>query len=96
MRFHRVLGLGIVLILLAVFASPAGAQLANSSISGTVTGADGAGLPGVTVTLKNQESGLVRTSVSLALRVANAPTRTWTTRRAATAVRPATASGHTQ
>ncbi len=64
MRFHRILGLGILVPLCAVFASPAGAQLANSAISGTVTGADGAGLPGVTVTLRNQESGLVRTSVT--------------------------------
>jgi outer membrane receptor protein involved in Fe transport len=47
-----------------MLASQAGAQLANSSISGAVTGADGAGLPGVTVTLRNQESGLVRTSVT--------------------------------
>ncbi len=45
-------------------ASQAGAQLANSSISGTVSGADGAGLPGVTVTVTNQASGLVRTSVT--------------------------------
>lgn len=61
MRFHRILGLGILLMALA---SQAGAQLGNSSISGTVTGADGAGLPGVTVTVKNQESGLVRTSIT--------------------------------
>jgi outer membrane receptor protein involved in Fe transport len=46
------------------FAFQAGAQFANSSISGTVTGADGAGLPGVTVTVRNQASGLVRTSVT--------------------------------
>ncbi len=61
MRFHRVVGLAIVVMALA---SQAGAQLANSSVSGTVTGADGAGLPGVTVTVRNQESGLTRTSVT--------------------------------
>ena len=61
MRRPRVAGFGILLTLLAF---QAGAQLANSSISGTVAGADGAGLPGVTVALKNQESGLVRTSVT--------------------------------
>ena len=61
MSFRRVVGLGILFMALAF---QAGAQLANSSISGTVTGADGTGLPGVTVTVRNQESGLVRTSVT--------------------------------
>lgn len=61
MRFLRIVG---VVVLCAVLASPAGAQLANSSISGTVVGADEAGLPGVTVTVRNQESGLVRTTVT--------------------------------
>jgi outer membrane receptor protein involved in Fe transport len=62
MSFRRIVGLvGIVFMALA---SQAGAQLANSSISGTVVGADGAGLPGVTVTARNQASGLVRTSVT--------------------------------
>ncbi len=62
MSFHRIVGLvGIVFLALA---SQAGAQFANSSISGTVTGADGAGLPGVTVTVKNQASGLVRTTAT--------------------------------
>jgi outer membrane receptor protein involved in Fe transport len=61
MSFHRILVLGIVLV---AFAVQAGAQLANSSLSGTVAGEDGAGLPGVTVSVRNQESGLVRTSVT--------------------------------
>ena len=62
MSFRRIAGLvGIVFMALA---SQAGAQLANSSISGTVVGADGAGLAKVTVTVRNQESGLVRTSVT--------------------------------
>lgn len=61
MSVRRVVSFGILLMALA---SQAGAQLANSSISGTVTGADGAGLPGATVTVKNQDSGLVRTSVT--------------------------------
>lgn len=62
MSLHRIVGLAIACMVLA--ASQAGAQLANASLSGTVTGADGAGLPGVTVTVRNQESGLVRTSVT--------------------------------
>ncbi len=62
MRFLRSVALvGIVFMALA---SQAGAQLANSSISGTVVGADGAGLPNVTVTIRNQASGLVRTTVT--------------------------------
>ncbi|MEA2600243.1 MAG: hypothetical protein QOF89_1235 [Acidobacteriota bacterium] len=62
MSFRRIVGLvGIVFMALA---SQAGAQFANSSISGTVVGADGAGLGKVTVTVRNQESGLVRTTVT--------------------------------
>lgn len=63
MSIHRILGLGTVLV---AFAVQAGAQLANSSISGTVTGEDGAGLPGVTVSVRNQESGLVRGGAKVA------------------------------
>jgi outer membrane receptor protein involved in Fe transport len=60
MRIHRFLSWPLVLAL----AAQAAAQLANSSLSGTATGANGGGLPGVTVTLRNQESGLVRTTVT--------------------------------
>lgn len=63
MSICRIVGLAIVVLLLA-YTPQAGAQLANSSISGTATGTDGTGLPGVTVTVKNQESGLVRTTVT--------------------------------
>ncbi|HEV8579611.1 MAG TPA: TonB-dependent receptor [Thermoanaerobaculia bacterium] len=63
MRAHRFVSVLAVFLLLGL-ASQARAQLANSSISGTVTGADGAGLPAVTVTVRNQESGLVRTTVT--------------------------------
>ena len=61
MRIHRFLAWPLVFLALA---GQAAAQLANSSLSGTATGADGSGLPGVTVTLRNQESGLVRTTVT--------------------------------
>src|SRR5262245_26730577 len=63
MRFPRSVGLAVGIVFMAL-ASQAGAQLANSSISGTVVGADGAGLPKVAVTLRNQASGLVRTTVT--------------------------------
>jgi outer membrane receptor protein involved in Fe transport len=46
------------------FASQAGAQFANASLAGTVAGGDGSGLPGVAVTVRNQESGLVRSAVT--------------------------------
>jgi outer membrane receptor protein involved in Fe transport len=65
MRAHRFVSLFVVFMFLG-WASQAAAQLANASISGTVVGADGAGLPGVTVTLRNQETGLVRTTVTAA------------------------------
>src|SRR5689334_21662505 len=61
MPIHRFLSW--VLVFLAL-AAQARAQLASSSLSGTATGAGGSGLPGVTVTLRNQESGLVRTTVT--------------------------------
>jgi outer membrane receptor protein involved in Fe transport len=52
------------LVIFTALASQAFAQLANSSVSGLVSGTDGAGLPGVTVTVRNQASGLVRTAVT--------------------------------
>jgi hypothetical protein len=51
-------------IVLLLFALEAGAQLATSSVSGMVSSADGTGLAGVTVTLKNQESGQVRVAAT--------------------------------
>ena len=50
MHIHRFLSWTLVFLALA---SQAAAQLANSSLSGTATGADGSGLPGVTVILRN-------------------------------------------
>ncbi|HEY3159413.1 MAG TPA: carboxypeptidase regulatory-like domain-containing protein [Vicinamibacterales bacterium] len=44
--------------------APAFAQAASASISGTITDAQGGVLPGVTLTVENAESGVVRTSVS--------------------------------
>ena len=51
-----------VLILATV--APAFAQAASASISGTITDAQGGVLPGVTLTVQNVESGVVRTSVT--------------------------------
>src|ERR1044071_8299189 len=55
-----VLFLGLILASVA----PAFAQAASASISGTITDAQGGVLPGVTLTVQNAESGVVRTSVS--------------------------------
>ncbi|HTI43792.1 MAG TPA: TonB-dependent receptor [Vicinamibacterales bacterium] len=44
--------------------SPVFAQAASASISGTITDAQGGVLPGVTLTVQNAESGVVRTSVT--------------------------------
>jgi outer membrane receptor protein involved in Fe transport len=63
MRAQRIV---CILLLLLAVASQAGAQFANASLGGTVTGNEGGGLPGVSVTAKNAASGLVRTTVTAA------------------------------
>ena len=45
-------------------ALPARAQVANAVITGIVTDAQGGVLPGVTITVRNAESGVTRTIVS--------------------------------
>ena len=57
----RLVVLSLVLLLAAPFAL---AQQGTSSIRGRVLAGDGSVLPGVTVTIKNQESGTVRTTQS--------------------------------
>lgn len=59
---------GVLLLTLACLlgATPAGAQFANSDLSGTVTDEAGAVLPGVRVTATHRGSGIARTVVSLA------------------------------
>ena len=53
-----------VFTLLALAAAPAGAQTFRGTILGTVTDASGAAIAGATVTAKNQDTGVIRTSVS--------------------------------
>jgi outer membrane receptor protein involved in Fe transport len=53
-----------VFTLLALAAPPAGAQTFRGTILGTVTDASGAAIAGATVTAKNQDTGVIRTSVS--------------------------------
>jgi len=54
----------IVLAVLALIAIPAGAQTVTGTMRGTVTDRSGATLPGVTVTIRNVETGLERIAVT--------------------------------
>lgn len=72
---RRRVGLRIAAACLALCATalPAAAQLTRGIISGTVTDAGGGVLPGVTVTLTNQETGVARTTTSNEAGVYRAP-----------------------
>ena len=66
MRFRKCI---VVFALLALFGlglglQPAFAQFANADLRGSVTDADGGVLPGVTVTARNEATGLSRTTVT--------------------------------
>ena len=54
----------LVLFLTVIYATPAAGQAGSGSIVGTVRDAQGGVLPGVTLTLRNQETGVTRTTVS--------------------------------
>ena len=47
-----------------ILAAPASAQVSTFDLSGTVLDASGAVLPGVTLTLQNTKTGLVRTEIT--------------------------------
>ncbi len=51
-------------MLAALFAMPSAAQTFRGTILGTVTDASGAAIAGATVTAKNQDTGVIRTTVS--------------------------------
>jgi len=62
---RRIVLLGLLpLALLVSWAVPAVAQISNAVVTGIVTDAQGGILPGVTITLVNTESGVVRTIVT--------------------------------
>src|SRR5712691_4684639 len=64
------------LVLLAAFALaavPLAAQTVTGTIQGTITDRSGAALPGVTVTMKNVETGLERIAVTTGNGFFNAP-----------------------
>ncbi len=58
--------LAFVSVVIAVIAlsDPAAAQFANADLGGAVTDADGGALPGVTVTARNEATGIRRTTVT--------------------------------
>src|SRR4051812_17659770 len=58
------LRLGLMLLLAALFCGTAAAQETTGTITGTTTDQSGAVLPGVSVTLKNTDTGIVRTVVT--------------------------------
>ena len=55
--------LAVVLSILSA-PSPSGAQATTAELTGRVTDPEGAVVPGVTITIRNQDTGLVRTSVT--------------------------------
>src|SRR5260221_10041257 len=56
--------LALLAALAAVMARPAAAQVTSATLVGTVTDQSGAGLPGVTVTARNADTGLTRSVTS--------------------------------
>jgi outer membrane receptor protein involved in Fe transport len=66
----------LVLVLLAVFTIavvPANGQTVTGTVQGTITDRSGAALPGVTVTIRNVETGLERVAVTTGSGFFNAP-----------------------
>src|SRR5579863_9479179 len=53
-----------VLLQLVIFSTPAKAQVAGGTISGTVTGESGAAMPNAHMSLKDASTGLVRTATT--------------------------------
>src|SRR5436190_11693753 len=54
----------VVFAILVALAIPAGAQTVTGTMNGTVTDKSGGALPGVTVTIRNAETGLERVVVT--------------------------------
>ena len=63
-RIRWVLQITLVLASLMGLTKPIAAQGTGGIIAGTIKDAQGGALPGVTLTLRNVESGVVRTGVS--------------------------------
>src|SRR5689334_2203009 len=63
----------VVFAVLIALAIPAGAQTVTGTMNGTVTDKSGAALPGVTVTIRNADTGLERVVVTDKAGFYNAP-----------------------
>ncbi|HEY0552657.1 MAG TPA: carboxypeptidase-like regulatory domain-containing protein, partial [Thermoanaerobaculia bacterium] len=63
-RWRGALGLALALMLGALGAGRLAAQISTASVEVNAAGTDGAPLPGVTVTLRNTETGLTRVEVT--------------------------------
>ncbi|MGH9320774.1 MAG: TonB-dependent receptor [Vicinamibacteria bacterium] len=66
--FHQGVFVGTLLtvtLLLSAGVAPASAQVQGAEIRGTIRDGQGGVLPGVTVTLRNEDSGVARTTVSM-------------------------------
>ena len=63
-RERAALGMALALALVMAMAGRLGAQISTASVEVQVSGTDGVALPGVTVTVQNVETGLVRTEVT--------------------------------
>src|SRR5437870_7897014 len=59
--FRALLGLCVVLTITLFPSVPANAQVSGATLSGTVTDASGAVIPGVMISIKNRSTGIVRT-----------------------------------
>ncbi|MFL6468086.1 MAG: carboxypeptidase-like regulatory domain-containing protein, partial [Pyrinomonadaceae bacterium] len=57
-------GLGICILLIALFSIPAAAQITTATIVGTISDPGGAQVPAASVTARNVDTGLKRTVVS--------------------------------
>src|SRR6185295_17425503 len=64
MRRSRMRTLGLMMLVVAALSSAAAAQETTGTITGTTTDQTGAVLPGVTVTIKNVDTGATRSAVT--------------------------------
>ena len=71
---RRVISRGLILLAAVILGSfPLAAQTVTGTIQGTVTDGSGAALPGVTITIRNVETGLERIAVTTSNGFFNAP-----------------------
>src|SRR5206468_9146382 len=62
--FRVLLGICVVLAITLSPSVPANAQVSGATLSGTVTDASGAVIPGVMISIKNRDTGIVRNAMT--------------------------------